>query len=150
MQNKTKHGDANQKLNGQAKQYKNCRQSWGTTHRGPPKGIEVIDSQRCLSTFLDFYRFLMIFLENQCFIYESWAGMVGDESRIYFRVFLSSGTSPKTTFWSPNLRFSLFQTPFLKTSIFIFRPKLTFWVTNLQIHAVQNVPMDRTDHFGFQ
>ena len=48
------------------------------------------------------------------------------------------------------LNFLTFQTPFLKMSILTFRPKLTFWVTNLQIHAVQNVPMDRTDHVGFQ
>ena len=49
-----------------------------------------------------------------------------------------------------DFRLSLFQTPFLKKSILTFRPKPSFWVTNLQIHAVQNVPMDRTDHFGFQ
>ena len=42
------------------------------------------------------------------------------------------------------------QTPFLKMSIFTFPPKPSFWVTNPSIHAVQNVPMDRTDHFGFQ
>ena len=35
-------------------------------------------------------------------------------------------------------------------SFFTFPPNLTFFSTNLSIYAVQNVPTDHTDHFGFQ
>ena len=33
--------------------------------------------------------------------------------------------------------------------LFTFPPNSMFWITNLQIHVVQNVPTDHTDHFRF-
>ena len=118
----------------------------GVKYNRPPKGDR---SEGFLSIFFVFCRFLMIFLENMCFVYANWAGMVGKWSGIYLEVVLDLGTTSKSQFWVPKPHFSFFQTPFLKTSLFTFPPNLTFFSSNLQIHAVQNVPMDRTDHFGF-
>ena len=36
-----------------------------------------------------------------------------------------------------------------KTSIFSFLQKLTFWATNLEIHLVEYVLVERTDHLVF-
>ena len=75
-----------------------------------------------------------------------WLRMSPEYILEHFRLW----NDPETPhFESQNLHFSLPTPPFSKMSLFTFPPQLTVFSTNLQIHAVQNVPMDHTDHFRF-
>ena len=63
-----------------------------------------------------------------------------------FRSRLGFGNDPKKSILGPRTEFSFFW----KTLILSYRQKLTFWATNLEIHPVEYVRMDHTDHLGVQ
>ena len=69
--------------------------------------------------------------------------MAQESSRIYLKVILVLEQTSKVML-GPKTEFSFI----LKTLIFSFRHKLALGVSNLEIHLVEYVHMDHTDHLG--